>query len=76
MQRAWYKSAFGYCAMADNENVAMIYHNVSDDELLQLIPHIVYYLAQKNNIRSAEIWLALIKAAKEKGEFIPDNDLN
>lgn len=54
----------------------MIYHNVSDDELLQLIPHIVYYLAQKNNIRSAEIWLALIKAAKEKGEFIPDNDLN
>lgn len=69
-------SAFGYCAMADSNNVAMVYHNVSDAELINLVPHIVDYLAQKNNVRSAEIWLALIQAAKEKGEFIPANDLN
>lgn len=62
--------------MADSNNVAMVYHNVSDAELISLVPHIVDYLAQKNNIRSAEIWLALIQAAKEKGEFIPANDLN
>ena len=66
----------GFTYLANDDAVYMINNDASDDELLKLIPHMVDYLAHKNDIRSAEIWLALFKAANEHVFLIPDKDLN